>query len=142
VAELIVVGFKKDMYRASEVLNKLLELHADWALDLHDPVAVYRDYKSKLRVDQSFKMTTSEGAAWGGFWGLLIGVTLAIPFVAGASATPFPEPELWSDLLARGAYGVVVEPYSKESIELLLSAPAGRGRNETLLSGSSGKFPG
>ena len=86
MAELIVVGFKKDMYRASEVLNELLEMNDDWVVDLHDAVAVYRDYSGKLRVDQSFQMTTGEGAAWGGFWGLLIGATLAIPFTAGASA--------------------------------------------------------
>jgi len=86
VAELIVVGFKKDMYRASEVLNELQELDDDWVVDLHDAVAVYRDYNGKLRVDQSYQMTTGEGAAWGGLWGLLIGATLAIPFTAGASA--------------------------------------------------------
>jgi uncharacterized membrane protein len=86
MAELVVVGFKKDMYRASEVLNKLLEMNDDWVLDLHDAVAVYRDYKGKLRVDQSFQMTAGEGAAWGGFWGLVIGATLALPFTAGASA--------------------------------------------------------
>jgi len=87
MAELIVVGFKKDMYRASEVLNKLLELNDDWVLDLNDAVAVYRDSKGKLRVNQSYKMTKGEGAEWGGFWGLLIGAALAIPFTAGASAT-------------------------------------------------------
>jgi len=86
VAELIVVGFKKDMYRASEVLNQLLALNDDWVLDLHDAVAVYRDYNGKLRVDQSYQMTTGDGAALGGLWGLLIGATLAIPFTAGASA--------------------------------------------------------
>jgi uncharacterized membrane protein len=86
VAELIVVGFKKDMYRASEVLNELMGLNDDWVVDLHDAVAVYRDYSGKLRVDQSYQMTTGEGAAWGAFWGLLIGATLAIPFTAGASA--------------------------------------------------------
>ena len=86
MAELIVVGFKKDMYRASEVLNQLLALDDDWVVDLHDAVAVYRDYSGKLRVDQSYQMTTGEGAGWGGFWGLLIGATLAIPFTAGASA--------------------------------------------------------
>ena len=86
MAELIVVGFKKDMYRASEVLNELQELDDDWVVDLHDAVAVYRDYNGKLRVDQSYQMTTGEGAAWGGLWGLLIGATLAIPFTAGASA--------------------------------------------------------
>ena len=86
MAELIVVGFKKDMCRASAVLNELMRLSDDWVVDLHDAVAVYRDYNSKLRVDQSYQMTTGEGAAWGGFWGLMIGATLAIPFTAGASA--------------------------------------------------------
>jgi uncharacterized membrane protein len=86
VAELIVVGFKKDMYRASEVLNELLTMNDDWVVDLHDAVAVYRDYNGKLRVDQSYQMTTGQGAAWGGLWGLLIGATLAIPFTGGASA--------------------------------------------------------
>jgi uncharacterized membrane protein len=84
--QLIVVGFKKDMYRASEVLNELQELNEDWVVDLHDAVAVYRDYSGKLRVDQSFQMTTGEGAGWGGLWGSLIGLTLAIPFTGGATA--------------------------------------------------------
>src|SRR5208282_3359427 len=85
--ELIVVGFKKDMYRASEVLNELLRLDYDWVVDLHDAVAVYRDYNGKLRVDQSYQMTSGEGAAWGGLMGSLIGLTIAaIPFTGGASA--------------------------------------------------------
>jgi uncharacterized membrane protein len=87
VANLIVVGFKKDMYRASEVLNQLQSMNDDWVVDLHDAVAVYRDYNGKLRVDQSYQMTTGEGAAWGGLMGSLIGLTLAaIPFTGGASA--------------------------------------------------------
>src|SRR5580704_8176501 len=86
MAELIVVGFKKDMYRASEVLNELMELNDDWIVDLHDAVAVYRDYSGKLRVDQSYQMTTGEGAGWGALWGLMIGAILAVPFTAGASA--------------------------------------------------------
>ena len=58
MAELIVVGFKKDMYRASEVLNTLQDMNNSWVVDLHDAVAVYRDYNGKLRVDQSYQMTT------------------------------------------------------------------------------------
>ncbi len=88
MAQLIVVGFKKDMYRASEVLNQLQGLDDDWVVDLHDAVAAYRDYNGKLRVDQSYQMTTGEGAGWGGLMGSLIGLTLAIPFTGGASAIP------------------------------------------------------
>ena len=90
MAELIVVGLKKDMYRASKVLNQLIELNDDSVVDLHGAVAAYRDYRGKLRVDRSYQMlTTGQGAGLGGFWGLVIGTTLAtlaIPFTAGASA--------------------------------------------------------
>lgn len=86
MSNLIVVGFKKDMLRASQVLSQLNELNADWVIDLHDAVAVYRDYSGKLRVDQNY-VTTGEGAAWGGLWGSLIGLTLAIPFTAAAAGT-------------------------------------------------------
>ena len=86
MAQLIVVGFKKDMYRASQILNQLLAMDDDWVVDLHDAVAAYRDYKDKLRVDQSYQMTTREGAGWGGLMGSLIGLTLAIPFTGGATA--------------------------------------------------------
>jgi uncharacterized membrane protein len=99
MATLIVVGFKKDMYRASEVLNQLQSMDDDWVVDLHDAVAVYRDYNGKLRVDQSYQMTTGEGAAWGGLWGSLIGLTIAaIPFTGGASAVA-------AGTLAAGAAG-------------------------------------
>jgi uncharacterized membrane protein len=88
MSQLIVVGFKKDMYRASEVLNQLQAMDDDWVVDLHDAVAAYRDYNGKLRVDQSYQMSTGEGAGWGGLMGSLIGLTLAIPFTGGASAIP------------------------------------------------------
>jgi uncharacterized membrane protein len=73
------------MYRASEVLNKLTGMDDDWVVDLRDAVAVYRDYSGKLRVDQSYQLTTGEGAGWGLFWGSLIGALIALPFTAGAS---------------------------------------------------------
>jgi uncharacterized membrane protein len=85
MAELIVVGFKKDMYRASEVLNTLKDMNDSWVIDLNDAVAVYRDYSGKLRVDQSYQATTGQGAAYGGLFGGLIGALLAAPFTGGAS---------------------------------------------------------
>jgi uncharacterized membrane protein len=99
VAQMIVVGFKKDMYRASEVLNKLQDLNYDWVVDLKDAVAVYRDYSGKLRIDQSYEMTTGEGAAVGGLFGLAIGAMLAIPFTGGASAA------VAAGAVAAGAFG-------------------------------------
>jgi uncharacterized membrane protein len=99
MSQLIVVGFKQDMYRASAVLNKLTAMNDDWVVDLHDAVAVYRDYNGKLRVDQSYQMTSGQGAGWGALWGSLIGATLAIPFTAGASGA------VLAGALAAGAVG-------------------------------------
>jgi len=90
MAELIVVGFKKDKHRASKVLNALLDLKDDRVVDLQGAVAAYRDQRGRLRVDQGYQlMTAGQGAGLGGFLGLLIGstlATLAIPFTAGVSA--------------------------------------------------------
>ena len=89
MSTLIVVGFKKDMFRASQVLNELVDMDYDWTIDLDDAVAAYRDYNGKLRIDSSYQMTTGEGAALGGLFGSLIGLTLgaiAAPVTAGASA--------------------------------------------------------
>jgi uncharacterized membrane protein len=86
MSDLIVVGFKNNKYRASDVLNQLRRMDEDWTVSLDDAVAVYRDTNGKLRLDQSYELTTGEGAAWGGLWGSLIGATLAIPFTGGTSA--------------------------------------------------------
>ena len=86
MAELIVVGFKHDMFRASEALNMLKDMNNSWIVDLQDAVAVYRDYDGKLRVDQSYQMTTGQGAGVGGLFGGLIGALLAAPFTGGATA--------------------------------------------------------
>jgi len=68
------------------VLNTLQDMNNSWVVDLNDAVAVYRDYSGKLRVDQSYQMTTGEGAAWGGLFGALLGALIAAPFTGGASA--------------------------------------------------------
>jgi hypothetical protein len=36
MSELIVVGFKKDKYRAAELLNTLQDSNSSWAVDLND----------------------------------------------------------------------------------------------------------
>ncbi|HEX9076704.1 MAG TPA: DUF1269 domain-containing protein [Anaerolineae bacterium] len=89
MSTLIVVGFKKDKFRASEVLNDLVEKDYAWTIDLEDAVAAYRDYNGKLRIDASYLMPTGEEAAFGGLFGSLVGLTLgaiAVPVTAGASA--------------------------------------------------------
>jgi uncharacterized membrane protein len=86
MSNLIVVGFKNDIYKAAEVLYKLRRMNEDWRIYLDDAVAVYRGYDGELVVDQSYQLTTGEGAGWGTLWGSLIGLTLAIPFTGGATA--------------------------------------------------------
>ena len=85
--DLTVVGFE-GTHRAAEVLNQVLELNADWAVDLQleDAVAVYRTRDGKLRVDESMQPTSKDGAALGGMVGVLIGSIIALPFTGGASA--------------------------------------------------------
>jgi uncharacterized membrane protein len=104
MSQLIVVGFKQDMHRASEVLNKLTALDDKWAVDLQDAVAVYRDAGGKLRIDQSYQMTTGQEAGWGAFWGSLIGALIAIPFTAGASGAVLAG-TLAAGVLGGGALG-------------------------------------
>ena len=85
MAELVAVGFKQNKYSAVDALHKLQRLDGNLAFDLADAVAVYRDDNDKLRVQQSYELTSDEGAAWGALWGSFIGTVLAIPFTGGAS---------------------------------------------------------
>jgi uncharacterized membrane protein len=64
----------------------LQDMNNTWMVDLSDAVAVYRDQAGKLRVDQSYQMTTGKGAGWSGLFGGLIGALLAAPFTGGESA--------------------------------------------------------
>ena len=82
MSTLIIVGFKKDKFRASKVLNELVELDYAWTADLDDAVAAYRDYNGKLRIDADYQKTNCEGVALGDLLSSLVGLTL------GAIATP------------------------------------------------------
>jgi len=86
MSELIAVGFKGDIHRASAILNRLCSMSDDWAFDLDDAIAIYRDENGNLKVDESYKTMIREetrlGALWGGFFGAL----LALPAMAGGSA--------------------------------------------------------
>jgi len=82
--ELVAVAFD-GKHRASEVLEQLQALNADWTINLHDAVAAYRTSDGRLRVDQSVQPTSGKGAAMGGLLGGLLGALIAAPFTAGAS---------------------------------------------------------
>lgn len=105
--ELIVVGFQ-GTDRASEVLNQVLALN-DWGFELHleDAVAVYRTTDGELRVDQSMKPTSREGATLGGVLGMMLGSILAIPFTGGASGV-VAAATIGVGALTAGGAGVII----------------------------------
>lgn len=102
MATCIVVGFKKDMYRASEVLNELIDRGYEWTIDLDDAVAAYRDYNGKLRIDTNFMVSASNDAVPGGLLGSLVGLTL------GAIANPVTASSI-ADLAAGSRSGDVYQ---------------------------------
>lgn len=79
MAKLIVIGFKDDKFKASEVLSKLREMDREWTVQLNDAAAVYRDANGELRVDQKHELTPDEGVSRGLMWGIVVGGLLAIP---------------------------------------------------------------
>lgn len=126
MSTLIVVGFKKDKFRASEVLNELVEMDYAWTIDLNDAVAAYRDYTGKLRIDTNYQMTTSEGAALAGFFRSLIALTLGAidaPVTAGGTL----DAKWWkddfgiSDNFVRDV-GALVQPGDSAILALLRTA--------------------
>lgn len=84
MSNLVVVGFKQDRFRAAEALNKMRQLDFGWTGQLDDAVAVHRGYDGSIVVDQSYEMTTGEGAGWGAVWGGMIGLLTGI-FTGGAT---------------------------------------------------------
>ena len=59
--ELVAVAFDGKR-RAWKYLEQLQMLNADWTINLHDAVAVYRTDDGRLRVEQSVQPTSQEGA--------------------------------------------------------------------------------
>jgi uncharacterized membrane protein len=76
---------------------------------------VYRDYSGKLRVDQSYQVTTAKNAARGGLFGGLIGALLAVPFTAGASAAGAVAAVLTAGSLSGVALGATLGAISAET---------------------------
>jgi uncharacterized membrane protein len=101
VEDLIVVVYDNE-YKAQETINTLRSLNDNWIVDLHDAVAVSRDMNGKLNVQDSYQMTSKEGAGWGILWGTLIGGLVFAPFTGGLSAATA------ADMVAAGAVGGAV----------------------------------
>jgi len=83
--DLIVVAYKNE-YSAQETLNGLRDLNGDWLVDIQDAVAVVKDEDCKLNVQDSYQMTSKEGAGWGVVFGTILGGLVLAPFTGGMSA--------------------------------------------------------
>ncbi|TLM91504.1 MAG: DUF1269 domain-containing protein [Actinobacteria bacterium] len=79
VDDLIVVAFPEEEHRAEEVLVELRRLGSSALVDLDDTVVVTRDGRGKVRLHQALEFS-GDGARRGAFWGLLVGLVLALPF--------------------------------------------------------------
>jgi uncharacterized membrane protein len=89
MSELVVIGFKKDLYRAAAVLSELRERDDAWTANLHSSIAAYRNPGGELTIDQSYESTEGESTIVGGMLGSLLGIALAaltLPLTGGASA--------------------------------------------------------
>jgi uncharacterized membrane protein len=87
MSTLVVVGYK-DIHKAEEVRLQLWKLQRDYLLDLEDAVVVVKNAEGKVKLHQTFNLT-SAGAIAGGFWGSLVGLMFLNPLLGlavGASA--------------------------------------------------------
>lgn len=83
--EILVVGFKNNIHRASGVLDELRVLDDKWILDLADAVAAHRDIGGMVAMDQCYQPTGRRTGEWGGTIGVLLGAALSIPFLKGGT---------------------------------------------------------
>jgi uncharacterized membrane protein len=113
--ELFVVGFRDNIHRASGVLDELRVLDDQWIRDLADAVAVHRDVDGTVAMDQGYRPTGRRAAEWGGTLGVLIGVSLSIPYLAGGSGS-IAEGVMTAAGLARVGLGGVEVSFWKDTL--------------------------
>ena len=83
MADLVVVAYDGED-TADQVLNKLRQLQKEYLIDLEDAVVVVRDKNGKVRIKQAVPLVSLSavgGAAWGGLFGLLIGILFLNPLL-------------------------------------------------------------
>jgi uncharacterized membrane protein len=80
--DLTVIRFKRDTSRALHMLNQLRHLETRWEIGMEYGIAVHREADGTLHVQEGDALTKDEGMARGAFRGSIVGMVLAIPFVA------------------------------------------------------------
>ncbi len=87
MSTLVVVSYDSK-FKADEVRLQLLKMQKDYLLSVEDAVIATKNEKGKIKLHQMYSLT-AQGAAGGGFWGLLVGILFLNPllgFAAGAGA--------------------------------------------------------
>ncbi|HEV7476609.1 MAG TPA: DUF1269 domain-containing protein [Burkholderiales bacterium] len=87
MSDLVVVTYKGED-TADQVLNKLRELQKEYLVDLEDAVVAVRDSKGKVRIKQAVplvRISAVSGLAWGGLFGLLVGLLFLNPLLGWLS---------------------------------------------------------
>jgi uncharacterized membrane protein len=79
MSTLVVVEYP-DEYRAAEVLASLRRMSSEYLVDLEDACYVTKDARGKLKLHQTTNLAGA-GAAFGGLWGMLIGLLFFVPFL-------------------------------------------------------------
>lgn len=82
MSTLIAITYEDES--AFQALDKLGELMKMQLITLEDAAVATKDAKGKVKVRQTLeKQQTGAAAAWGGFWGLLIGLLFLAPIFWG-----------------------------------------------------------
>src|SRR5499426_3456081 len=79
---LVVIEYD-DQFKAEEVRLKLRKMQKEYLLDMEDAVVAVKDDRGKIKLHQSYNLT-SLGAVSGGFWGALIGLIFLNPLLGMA----------------------------------------------------------
>jgi uncharacterized membrane protein len=82
--DLIVVTYDNH-YSAQEALNELRRLNYRWLAVIADAVAVARDAKGDLHVQDSYELTSKASAGFGVVWGMILGSVVLAPLTGGLS---------------------------------------------------------
>jgi uncharacterized membrane protein len=84
MADLIAITYdtRSEANAARDALSAMATEHL---VEVEDAVVAYKDSKGNVRLDQTINVTAA-GAAYGGFWGALLGMLFTI--TAGAPLVP------------------------------------------------------
>jgi uncharacterized membrane protein len=83
MSELVVIAYDTEQ-TGRNAFNELSDMQRTGIITLTDAALAVKDQKGKVKVKQTLeKEHTGTAAAWGGFWGLLIGLLLLAPIFWG-----------------------------------------------------------